>query len=202
MTQRQYVAALGRFLSVDPVEGGVTNSYDDPADPINNLDLSGQRMMCMGVMCGARKIGSQPDINKQTGEPNSRAISERGANKAPAKAPAAGNDGWDAVAIGLGVLGAALFITAIVLTGPVALPVLAVAAVVVSGASAAIACRKGIDIGGTMALVGLAGGAGGSLLRLSGSAAATGAGSFGFMADTTGTVVGTGKWAQRGWQIR
>ncbi len=52
MGARVYIPVLGRFTSVDPIEGGVENSYVYPPDPVNDLDLDGRA--CWSFKCVAK----------------------------------------------------------------------------------------------------------------------------------------------------
>ncbi|MEW2382001.1 RHS repeat-associated core domain-containing protein [Micromonospora sp. NPDC047707] len=57
MGVRLYSPSLGRFLQVDPVDGGSCNDYDYAcADPVNQFDLDGQR--CWGPKWACRKAAA------------------------------------------------------------------------------------------------------------------------------------------------
>ncbi|MCU1485214.1 MAG: hypothetical protein JWN67_1960 [Actinomycetia bacterium] len=70
MGVRLYDSALGRFLEVDPVEGGSANDYDYVAgDPVNGYDLDGTKL-CVDSGC-KNTVASAP--NKAAKVPPSKA---------------------------------------------------------------------------------------------------------------------------------
>ena len=61
MGARVYIPALGRFLQVDPVEGGTDNSYVYANDPVNQFDLDGQAIPLL-FLAGVALRAAAPHI--------------------------------------------------------------------------------------------------------------------------------------------
>lgn len=70
VTLRFIIPSLGRFLQVEPVEGGVDNDYVWPADPIGKNDLTG-KCAVVGAGSVAMCVG---DLDAVVYDPKVRAL--------------------------------------------------------------------------------------------------------------------------------
>jgi len=67
MGARPYDVILGRFLSIDPIEGGTSNPYAYVADPVNQSDLTGLAKERPKQYTDAEEIANS---KKQRGDPS------------------------------------------------------------------------------------------------------------------------------------
>jgi len=99
MGARPYNPTLGRFLEVDPIEGGTENDYTYPTDPVNMFDLDGRMAlpnMDLG-MCRSRLERGCGTRSLQTRHPSNQAVWNLVRNKKVGWSPAlrpAHKPGW------------------------------------------------------------------------------------------------------------
>ncbi|MDO4684501.1 MAG: RHS repeat-associated core domain-containing protein [Candidatus Saccharibacteria bacterium] len=58
MGARVYLPILGRFLQVDPVEGGTDNNYAYANDPVNEFDLDGQAIPILFLLSNVARMAA------------------------------------------------------------------------------------------------------------------------------------------------
>ncbi|MEM9035691.1 MAG: RHS repeat-associated core domain-containing protein [Actinomycetota bacterium] len=136
MGARAYVPRLGRFLEVDPVQGGtLTNDYAYVRDPINQYDLTGR--CAFGIKVCPEFIETGIEILEELGEGARDAAVDGGSWVIRQGVNQRGN-----IATGLGLV--SLFTC----------PLCGLTAAVITGFDAGIACIRGDDFGCVAGAVG------------------------------------------------
>ena len=160
MGARQYLPLLGRFLSVDPVAGGNSDSYVYPSDPVNSADLTGQygtRNIIAGVAANKQPTMTAAS-SRASGSPSPRAqpanaVCRAGSAEAPDKGVGRGLRAESNV---LGTISVVTGIAAIAFSWVPGLDVVLAAVSLTTGAAAAaIDCTDAVMTNGNYVGCGL-----------------------------------------------